>query len=131
MGGKERVMAEYIDKDETLQYITFEVVGKEITCGELVRGIESISTIDIVHCRGCKYSEINLLDSNEEPQRWCKVGLAKAVNDNDYCSWGEHYAWGDVYPIGAIFTAWDGQKPAELFGGVWKEIGTNVYERIE
>lgn len=44
---------------------------------------------ELVRCADCKYSEVYALDSNEEPQRWCKVGLAKAVNDDDYCSWGE------------------------------------------
>ena len=53
------------------------------------RVFSDIPTIDIVRCKDCKYSEVYLIDSNEEPQRWCKVGLAKAVGDDDYCSWGE------------------------------------------
>ena len=40
-------MSEYIDKDKVLEYIIFEVVGKDITCGELKRGIESLPTIEV------------------------------------------------------------------------------------
>ena len=46
-------------------------------------------TIDMVHCKDCKYSRVYALDSYEEPKRWCTVGIVKAVDDDDYCSWGE------------------------------------------
>ena len=42
----------------------------------------------VVECSECIFSKVYALDSNEKPQRWCKIG-DKAVNDNDYCSWGE------------------------------------------
>lgn len=40
-------MSKYIDKDKVLEYIVFEVVGKDITCGELRRAIESLPTIEV------------------------------------------------------------------------------------
>lgn len=40
-------MNKYIDKDKVLEYIIFGVVGKDITCGELKRGIESLPTIEV------------------------------------------------------------------------------------
>ena len=40
-------MSKYIDKDKVLEYIIFNVVGKDITCGELARAIESIPTIEV------------------------------------------------------------------------------------
>lgn len=40
-------MSEYIGKDKVLEYIIFEVVGKDITCGELKRGIESLPTVEV------------------------------------------------------------------------------------
>lgn len=40
-------MSKYIDKDKVLEYIIFGVVGKDITCGELARGIESLPTIEV------------------------------------------------------------------------------------
>lgn len=40
-------MSKYIDKDKVLEYIIFGVVGKEITCGELKRAIESLPTIEV------------------------------------------------------------------------------------
>lgn len=40
-------MSKYIDKDRVLEYIVFGVVGKDITCGELKRGIESLLTIEV------------------------------------------------------------------------------------
>lgn len=59
---------------------------------DVVRNVRSIMnetpTIDIVHCKDCKYSRVYALDSNSEPQRWCVVGIVKAVDDDDYCSWG-------------------------------------------
>lgn len=60
---------------------------------DVVQNVRSILNetpiIEIVRCKDCKYSEVYLIDSNEEPRRWCKVGLAKAVDDDDYCSFGE------------------------------------------
>ena len=40
-------MSKYIDKDKVLEYIIFGVVGKDITCGELTRAIDSIPTIEV------------------------------------------------------------------------------------
>ena len=40
-------MSKYIDKDRVLEYIIFGVVGKDITCGELKRAIESLPTIEV------------------------------------------------------------------------------------
>lgn len=40
-------MSKYIDKDKVLEYIIFGVVGKDITCGELARAIESLPTIEV------------------------------------------------------------------------------------
>ena len=40
-------MSKYIDKDKVLEYIIFGVVGKDITCGELTRAIESLPTIEV------------------------------------------------------------------------------------
>lgn len=40
-------MSKYIDKDKVLEYIIFKVVGKDITCRELTRGIESLPTIEV------------------------------------------------------------------------------------
>lgn len=40
-------MSKYIDKDKVLEYIIFGVVGKDITCGELTRAIESIPSIEV------------------------------------------------------------------------------------
>lgn len=45
--------------------------------------------VEVVRCKDCKYSRVYALDSNEEPQRWCTAGIVKAVDDDDYCSWGE------------------------------------------
>lgn len=45
-------MSRYIDEDRVLEYIIFGVVGKDITCGELKRGIESLPTIDIDRPKG-------------------------------------------------------------------------------
>lgn len=94
---------------------------------------DSLPTIEIVYCEDCKYSKVFALDSNEEPRRWCRRGLAKAVNDDDYCSWGEIDILDIVYPVGAHFfnPHWQGKTPTEMFGGVWKEIEPNVFERIE
>ena len=70
-------MSKYIDKDELRERLKIKAV------------IDGMPTIEIVRCKDCKYSNVYLINSNEEPQRWCKVGLAKAVSDDDYCSWGE------------------------------------------
>ena len=40
-------MSRYIDQDRVLEYIIFEVVGKDITCGELKRAIESLPAIEV------------------------------------------------------------------------------------
>lgn len=40
-------MSKYIDKDKVVEYIIFGVVGKDITCGELKREIESLPTIEV------------------------------------------------------------------------------------
>ena len=57
-------MSKYIDKDRVLEYIIFGVVGKDITCGELTRAIESIPTIEVSEkvederCKGCKHYKL-------------------------------------------------------------------------
>ena len=45
-------MSKYIDKDKVLEYIIFGVVGKDITCGELARAIESLPTIEVSERQG-------------------------------------------------------------------------------
>lgn len=40
-------MSRYIDQDKVLEYIIFGVVGKDITCGELKRAIESLPAIEV------------------------------------------------------------------------------------
>lgn len=81
-------MSKYI-KSEDMENLIINIApdGDVFTRG--MSALKSLPTIDIVRCKDCKYSEVYLLDSNGEPQRWCKVGLAKAVGDDDYCSWGE------------------------------------------
>ena len=60
-------MSKYIDKDKVLEYIIFGVVGKDITCGELARAIESLPTIEV----------------SERHEKWipCSEGLPK---NNDW-----------------------------------------------
>lgn len=71
-------MSEYVDKDKVLEYIIFNVVGKNITCGELARGIESLPTIEVSerteeweediyhreHCSNCGYIKDVFASSN-------------------------------------------------------------------
>lgn len=73
-------------REEWVKYIPMEF---DMNISFVLGKIAEVPTIEIVRCKDCKYSEVYLIDSNEEPQRWCKVGLAKAVDDDDYCSWGE------------------------------------------
>lgn len=40
-------MNRYVDQDRVLEYIIFGVVGKDITCGELKRAIESLPAIEV------------------------------------------------------------------------------------
>ena len=73
-------------REEWIKYIPMEF---DMNISFVLGKIAEVPTIEIVRCKDCKYSNVYLIDSNEEPQRWCKVGLAKAVGDDDYCSWGE------------------------------------------
>lgn len=86
---KGKTMSKYIDKDKVLEYIIFGVVGKDITCGELTRAIESLPTIEIVHCKDCKWCGVQ-----NEPEGtcyyWCRnIGVGFAVDEWNYCCWGE------------------------------------------
>ena len=77
-------MSKYIDKDKVLEYIIFGVVGKDITCGELTRAIESLPTIDIVHCKDCKH-----YISDGGALMMCEVHDGLLAYEDDYCSYGE------------------------------------------
>lgn len=79
-------MSKYIDRDRVLEYIIFGVVGKDITCGELTRAIDSIPTINIVRCKDCKHGEYR----EDFDNYLCdQLGLG-SVNDADFfCSYGE------------------------------------------
>ena len=58
-------MSKYIDKDKVLEYIIFKVVGKDITCGELARGIESLPTIEVSEdCISCQQA-INAVENTD------------------------------------------------------------------
>lgn len=88
-------MSRYINRDETVKAL-IELDAKLGSQQQAKRGVRlaigyvnNLPTIDMVHCKDCKHSRVYALDSNEEPQRWCVVGIVKAVDDDDYCSWGE------------------------------------------
>ena len=55
--------------------------------------IEALKAPTLVLCKDCRYSRVYAVDSNEEPQRWCKDVYVKAVDDYDFCSWG--HSWGE------------------------------------
>lgn len=61
-------MSRYIDQDKVLEYIIFGVVGKDITCGELKRAIESLPAIEI----------------NEDTDNWTPVSEGLPKKNGNY-----------------------------------------------
>lgn len=81
-------MSKYIDKDRVLEYIIFGVVGKDITCGELTRAIESIPTIDIVRCKECKYHKTRRGDDLIFCDAHCDTEMPFRVEPDGFCNLG-------------------------------------------
>lgn len=63
-------MSKYVDKDKVLEYIIFGVVGKDITCGELIRAIESIPTIEVSERTGEWVKNENSTYTCDKCQSW-------------------------------------------------------------
>ena len=78
-------MARLIDADALLDYFRNEHHESEVI--EAVKDAPTIDAVPLVRCKDCQFSEYYKCSET----RHCRTqnGMYRAVEDDDFCSWGE------------------------------------------
>ena len=78
------------------RYIDADAVNEVCPCGycegydSCLKKIQVLSSIDIVRCSECKFSEVIQNDSSGAMARYCRAfTIPMMKSDNDFCSYGE------------------------------------------